>query len=65
MSDQTTSVPDDLSQALRAAPQAQTRFDTLPPSHREEYLSWIAEAKKPDTRARRVAKTIELLSIAG
>jgi uncharacterized protein YdeI (YjbR/CyaY-like superfamily) len=65
MSDQTTTVPDDLREALSAAPNAQARFNALPPSHRAEYLTWIAEAKKPDTRARRIAKTIDLLSITG
>jgi uncharacterized protein YdeI (YjbR/CyaY-like superfamily) len=65
MSDQIPAVPDDLSQALSAAPKAQARFNALPPSHRAAYLTWLAEAKKADTRGRRVTKTIELLSVAG
>ena len=38
------------------------KFDSLPPSHQREYLTWIAEAKKPATRERRVASTLARLS---
>ena len=31
----------------------------LPPSHRREYIEWITGAKQAETRARRIAKTIE------
>jgi uncharacterized protein YdeI (YjbR/CyaY-like superfamily) len=65
MSSHATDVPDDLSEALNAEPKAQARFNALAPTHRAEYLTWIAEAKKADTRARRVTKTVELLTIAG
>jgi uncharacterized protein YdeI (YjbR/CyaY-like superfamily) len=51
-------VPDDLRAALSGHPAAQARFDALPPSHRREYLEWITEAKKPETRARRIAKML-------
>ncbi len=44
--------------ALRADPAARERFALLPASHRKAYTDWIAEAKKPDTRARRVAQTL-------
>lgn len=33
----------------------------LPPSHQREYLKWIEEAKRADTRARRIAQTITRL----
>jgi len=32
------------------------------PSHRREYIEWIAEAKRPETRAKRVATAIEWLA---
>ncbi|MDO4776729.1 MAG: YdeI/OmpD-associated family protein [Cardiobacteriaceae bacterium] len=51
-------LPDDFAQALTAHPDAETRFLALPPSHRREYLKWIAEAKRADTRARRIAQAI-------
>ncbi len=50
----------DLDAALAAAGLAE-RFMALPPSHQREYTVWITEAKKPDTRARRIAGTIERL----
>jgi uncharacterized protein YdeI (YjbR/CyaY-like superfamily) len=54
--------PVDVAEALQAAPAAAARFAALPPSHRREYLNWIAEAKKPQTRARRVAQMVERLA---
>ncbi len=54
-------VPADIQAALGAAPDAGSRFAALPPSHKAEYLTWIEEAKKPDTRARRIAGMIDRL----
>ena len=31
-------------------------------SHRKEYVGWIEEAKKPETRERRIAKTVKALA---
>jgi len=36
-------------------------FNKLPPSHKEEYIKWIDEAKKPETRAKRILKMIDML----
>ncbi|CAG0983302.1 hypothetical protein ANRL3_02272 [Anaerolineae bacterium] len=54
--------PADLAQALNANPAAQARWDKLSYSHRKEYVAAIEEAKKPETRARRIAKAIEQLA---
>ena len=40
---------------------AKAVFDKLSYSHRREYVHWVEEAKKPETRARRIDKTIEML----
>jgi uncharacterized protein YdeI (YjbR/CyaY-like superfamily) len=48
--------------ALNAAPIAKTAFDASAPSHRREYLEWIAEAKRDETRQKRIATAIEWLS---
>ena len=56
--ERTVPVPDDLRAALDAAGLG-VAFDALSFSHRREYVRWIDEAKKPDTRARRVAQTVE------
>ena len=54
-------VPQDFAAALREAPAATAFFDGLAPSHRREYLEWITEAKRDDTRARRIAQALEWL----
>jgi uncharacterized protein YdeI (YjbR/CyaY-like superfamily) len=52
----------DIAAALEATPEAQKRFEHLPPSHRREYLDWIAEAKRSATREKRIAGMIERLT---
>jgi uncharacterized protein YdeI (YjbR/CyaY-like superfamily) len=54
-------LPEALSAALSASPDAYTYFQSLPPSHRKEYVSYIEEAKGEDTRRRRAEKTISML----
>jgi uncharacterized protein YdeI (YjbR/CyaY-like superfamily) len=54
-------MPPDLVAALDAAPKAKAAFDAFPPSHRREYMEWILEAKRAETRARRIVQTIEWL----
>lgn len=51
-------VPTDLARALNADAAVLTRWKALAPGHRREYIEWIAEAKRPETRARRLATTI-------
>jgi hypothetical protein len=52
-------VPTDLAQALATDAAAQVAFDRLSYTHRREYVDWIAQAKRPATRARRVAETVD------
>jgi hypothetical protein len=52
-------VPADLAEALADDTAAQAAFDKMSYTHRREYVEWIAEAKRPATRARRVAETVE------
>ena len=54
--------PDDFKEALSSNPEAEAFFESLAFSHRREYAGWIHEAKKPETRARRIIKAIEVLS---
>jgi hypothetical protein len=54
-----TPLPDDLDAALDDA--ARTHFHSLAASHRKEWVRWVEEAKKPETRAARVTKTAESL----
>jgi hypothetical protein len=54
-------VPDDLAAALAADAQAKAIFDALAFTHRKEYARWIAEAKRDDTRRRRLSQAIEMI----
>lgn len=58
---QASGVPGDLRRALDADEAAGAAFAALPPSHRRAYVEWIEEAKRPETRAGRIAGTIERL----
>jgi hypothetical protein len=54
-------VPADLSKALKANRAAAQRWDTLSYTHRREHVEAIVGAKKPETRARRIEKTVHAL----
>jgi uncharacterized protein YdeI (YjbR/CyaY-like superfamily) len=54
-------VPADLTAALTRDAKAKAAFAAFSPSHRREYTEWITEAKRPETRAKRLATTIEWL----
>jgi bifunctional DNA-binding transcriptional regulator/antitoxin component of YhaV-PrlF toxin-antitoxin module len=52
-------VPAELEAALTA--DARAAFDALAFTHRREYAEWVGEAKRPETRARRAARAVEML----
>jgi Bacteriocin-protection, YdeI or OmpD-Associated/Domain of unknown function (DUF1905) len=54
-------VPPALAQALESDATAKTKFDALAFTHRKEFATWIAEAKKDETRERRVAQALQML----
>ncbi len=51
-------MPTALSEALAADPQARRSFEALAFTHRKEYAQWVADAKRDETRQRRVAETL-------
>lgn len=53
-------MPDDLAAALAHYPQASVNFQQFPRSAKRGILEWIALAKKPETRAKRVEETARL-----
>ena len=57
----TATVPDDFQQALDAEPEAREFFESLGSTKRYSFLYRIADAKRPETRARRIAEYVELL----
>lgn len=55
-------VPRDLAKALKARPPAWEGWAELSFTHQREYVEAIEEAKKPETRARRIEKTVEAIA---
>ncbi len=55
----TVDVPLDLLDALGTAPEAYRAFLHLSYSHQREYVQWVEEAKRPETRERRIRGTVE------
>jgi hypothetical protein len=53
--------PPDLKAALRRNPAAKGRWEKLSFTHKKEHAQALLEAKKPETRARRLQKTLEIL----
>lgn len=60
----TDTVPPDLARALARSARLRAAWDKLPPSHRREHVKHVVEAKKPETRARRIAATVAALAAA-
>ncbi|MFC1550286.1 YdeI family protein [Candidatus Neomarinimicrobiota bacterium] len=54
-------MPDEFISALGNDVEAQSNFNELAPSYKNQYLGWIATAKKTETRARRIKESIQLL----
>lgn len=55
-------VPDDLAAALMKNRKAAAVFDGFSNTNRREYIEWITEAKRAQTRAKRLAQTLEWLA---
>lgn len=54
--------PDYFMAALRKNKKALAAFQAFPPSHKREYLEWVAEAKHEETRERRLATAVAWMS---
>jgi uncharacterized protein YdeI (YjbR/CyaY-like superfamily) len=50
--------PPDLEAALAGVPAASERWETWAPTHRRQYVYWVLDAKRPETRARRIADVV-------
>jgi uncharacterized protein YdeI (YjbR/CyaY-like superfamily) len=60
-SQRTMEVPDDFQAALAKSKKALAFFDTISRANRYAFLYRIHEAKKPETRAARIEKFVEML----
>lgn len=54
-------IPSELQKAFRGQKAAKTAFDKLSYTHQREYVLWIKEAKKEETRHNRAANAVEML----
>jgi uncharacterized protein YdeI (YjbR/CyaY-like superfamily) len=52
-------IPPDLAAALDADPAVRAAFDAMSYTHRKEYVRAVLDAKRPETRARRLALAVE------
>jgi hypothetical protein len=54
-------IPKDLMKELKKDKEARAFFDKLSYTHRKEYVTWVTEAKKEETRQNRILKAVEML----
>lgn len=54
--------PADLLAALKRNAKARKTFEAFAPSHRREYIEWITEAKRAETREKRIAQAVEWMA---
>ena len=54
--------PPELAAALDSNPAARATFDGFPPSCRREYVQWVVEAKRAETRSKRIAQAVEWMA---
>lgn len=54
-------IPEDVATLFQQHTAAKQLFDAMSYTHRKEYIRWITEAKKPETRERRKEKMIEMI----
>jgi len=55
-------VPQDMRAAIDAVPAAKACFDAFPPSCQRDYVEWVTEAKRDETRAKRLNQSVEWLA---
>ena len=58
----TVEAPADFARALKSNEEAQAVWDKLSYTHRREHVEHIEEAKKPETRLRRIEKSVRMLA---
>jgi hypothetical protein len=55
-------VPDELMECFEEEPEALAFFNSLPPSHRDYFVKWIADAKTEATRVKRIINTVNAMA---
>lgn len=59
--ERTVEIADDILTVFHENPEAKTLFDKMSYTHKKEYIRWINEAKKPETRENRKSKMIQMI----
>ncbi|WP_422010160.1 YdeI/OmpD-associated family protein [Roseateles sp.] len=55
-------MPDDFAAALARLRAAKQHYDAFPPGKQRDYLEWVLEAKREETRAKRIAQAVQWLA---
>jgi uncharacterized protein YdeI (YjbR/CyaY-like superfamily) len=55
-------IPADLLFELRKNKKAMEHFQNYPPSHKREYIEWIVDAKREETRLKRIRESVKMIS---
>lgn len=55
-------IPPELAAALKKNKQASAHFESMPLSHKREYSEWIGEAKREETRSKRLEQAMEMIA---
>jgi len=53
--------PRELEQALESDPAARSAYGSMPPSHRHAYVQFVQEAKRPETKVRRIQQALRMM----
>lgn len=61
LEERTVEIADDILIVFNENPEAKALFDKMSYTHRKEYIRWINEAKKPETRENRKVKMIQMI----
>lgn len=61
-SPRTVTLPDDAMTHMDASPAAMATWEKLSPGNQREYARWIEDAKRPETRQRRIEETVRKLA---
>ncbi|REC64347.1 hypothetical protein DRF65_01885 [Chryseobacterium pennae] len=59
--ERTVEIADDIALVFKENPVAKALFDTMSYTHKKEYIRWIDDAKKPETRENRKVKMIQMI----
>jgi uncharacterized protein YdeI (YjbR/CyaY-like superfamily) len=62
-SEENATIPPELESALNKDTDVWNTFQTLAPGKRREFVRWVSSAKRPETRSRRIARTVELVKL--